>query len=275
MPHILYQNKKIFYRVEGKGRPVLLLHGFAENGNIWNLQVEKLKRNYCVIIPDLPGSGQSEILEGKCTLNDYAEVVKAIVDKEIFKNEKTIFSLIGHSMGGYIALAFAEKYPEVLSSLGLFHSSTFADNEQKIETRKKGIDFIKKNGTEAFLKTSSPNLFSDQTKKERPELIQKLFNISKNISPDALIQYYEAMILRPDRTSVLRSFSKPILFITGTHDTAVPLQASLQQCHIPAITSVHIFKNSGHMGMWEEAELSTYYLENFLNDLLRLPNTTK
>ena len=271
MPYILFQNKKIFYRVEGKGKPVVLLHGFGEDSNVWNEQVKALKENYCVIIPDLPGSGQSEILNGNCTLNDYAEVVKAIADEVVFKNEKENidqFCLIGHSMGGYITLAFAEKYPEVLNSFGLFHSSTYADDEAKISTRKKGIDFIKKNGAEAFLKASIPNLFSEQTKKEHPELISQLFDIAKTISPAALIQYYEAMILRPDRTSVLQSFTKPILFIIGKHDSAVPLEVSLQQCYLPAISSVHILQHSGHMGMWEEEKLSTSYLEKFLYDFV-------
>lgn len=269
MPHILFQNKKIFYRKEGKGKPVLLLHGFGEDGNIWNKQIEILKKNYCLIIPDLPGSGQSEMLDGNCTLEDYAEVVKAIADEIIFQKENQHqFCLIGHSMGGYITLAFAEKYPGILNSFGLFHSSSFADDDQKIEIRKKGIDFIKKNGSEAFLKTAIPNLFSEQTKKMRPVLIEQLLNISKNISPEALIQYYEAMITRPDRTSVLRSFSKPILFIIGKYDTVVPLHSSMQQCHLPAISSVNILQYSGHIGMWEEEELSNLCIEKFLTDFL-------
>lgn len=267
MPTIHFQNKRIFYRAEGKGNLVLLLHGFGEDGNIWNGQLEKLQENNLVIVPDLPGSGQSEILEGDCSLADYAQLIKAIIDKEMIGNEISTFSLIGHSMGGYITLAFAEKYPELLNSFGLFHSSAFSDDERKKEIRKKGIEFITKNGAEAFLKTSIPNLFSEKTKKEKPWLIEELLIIAKNISPEALIQYYRAMILRPDRTAVLRSFSKPVLFIIGKQDTAVPFAASLQQCHIPAISSIHILNDSGHMGMWEEYALSTSYLENFLSNL--------
>lgn len=266
MPYILFHNKKIFYRTEGKGKPVLLLHGFGEDGNIWNKQIKTLKENYCLIIPDLPGSGQSEMLDGKCTMKKYAEVVKAIEDEIILKKgNQNQFCLIGHSMGGYITLAFAEKYPETLNSFGLFHSSAFADDEQKIVTRKKAIDFITNNGTEAFLKTSIPNLFSNQTKTERPQLIGQLLNISKNISPEALVQYYEAMILRPDRTHVLRTFQKPILFIIGKYDTAVPLNLSMQQCHLPSVSFVNILQHSGHLGMWEEEELSNSFLEKFLD----------
>lgn len=266
MPDILFRNKKIFYRVKGQGKPVLLLHGFGEDGNIWNKQVTSLSKNFCLIIPDLPGSGQSEMLEKSCTMKDYAEVVKAIANEAIFKNKKNLrFSLIGHSMGGYITLAFAEKYPKLLNSFGLFHSSAFADDEQKKITRRKGIEFIKRNGSEAFLKTSLPNLFSEQTKKERPELVNQLLVISKNISPEALTQYYEAMILRPDRTLVLKTFSNPVLLICGKYDTVVPLDVSLKQSQIPAFTFLHILQHSGHVGMWEESKLSSSYLGEFLS----------
>lgn len=244
---------------------VLLLHGFGEDGNVWNPQFDLLKQHHFVIIPDLPGSGQSEMLDGSCTLGDYAEVVKAIVEEEFSKNQKSTFSLIGHSMGGYITLAFAEKYAGMLDSFGLFHSSALADDEQKKETRRKGIDFIKNNGAEVFLKTSIPNLFSEKTKTEKPELVEKLLSIAMHVSAAALIQYYNAMILRPDRTLVLKTFSKPVLFIIGAHDTAIPLQASLQQCYLPAVSAVHILKNSGHMGMWEEEKEADNYLEDFLN----------
>ena len=268
MPYINFQNKKIFYRVEGKGKPVLLLHGFGEDGNIWNKQINALKENNLLIIPGLPGSGQSEMLDGKATIEDYADVVKAIADDAIFKKEiGNQFCLIGHSMGGYITLAFAEKYPSLLNSFGLFHSSAFADSDEKIAVRKKAISFIKENGTEAFLKTMIPNLFSEETKKSRPELAEQLFNISKNISPEALIQYYHAMIKRPDRVSVLKSFSNPVLFIIGKDDTVIPLQSSLEQCHIPAISTIHILQHSGHEGMWEEENSSNEFLKDFLQNL--------
>lgn len=265
MPFIEYKHKKIFYRIEGEGRPVLLLHGFAENGNIWNRQINGLKEKHLFIIPDMPGSGNSEMLEGEVFLEDYAEIIKVIFD-EIISKKHSQFCMIGHSMGGYITLAFAERYSEILNSFGLFHSSAFADNAAKIATRKKGIEFIQKNGTAAFLKTSIPNLFAEETKLKKPELIQQLFNLAKDISPAALIQYYQAMMARPERVSVLETFKKPVLFMIGKNDTAVPLDASLQQCSIPVISIIHILENSGHMGMWEEEKHSNKYMDKFLSD---------
>jgi pimeloyl-ACP methyl ester carboxylesterase len=269
MKQLVFQNKKIFYRTGGKGKPVILLHGFAEDGNVWNYQLEKLREKFYVIVPDLPGSGKSEIMEGEISIEDYAEVVKAIVDVEVINNEnhisvKNLFALIGHSMGGYITLAFAEKYPGLLNAFGLFHSTAYADDDAKKEIRRKGIEFIKSNGAAAFLKTTTPNLFSEKTKKENPELVEKLMEQSKGFSSESLIQYYEAMIQRPERTSVLKSFDQPILFIMGKHDTAVPLQSSLEQCYLPSVSYIHILQNSGHMGMWEEKDKASEYLLNFL-----------
>ena len=267
MKQVSFRNKKISYQTEGIGNPVMLLHGFAEDGRIWNYQVENLKKSYRLIIPDLPGSGKSEMLNGEVTLSDYAEAIKVIVDEEIVLENETQFTMIGHSMGGYIMLAFTEKYPELLNGMGLFHSSSFADDEQKTETRRKGIDFIKKNGPELFLKNTTSNLFSEKTKLEAPELIEKLIALSKNFSGEALIQYYEAMIKRPDRSAVVKSFKKPVLMISGIYDNAVPIQSSLSQAYLAAVTYFHILKRSGHMGMWEEEAASAKCLENFLNAL--------
>src|SRR5258708_17986310 len=159
MRQILFRNKKIFYRAGGKGKPVILLHGFAEDGNIWNYQFKKLKENFFVIVPDLPGSDLSETLEGKILIEDYADVIKAIADRELLNETQNQFTLIGHSMGGYITLAFAEKYPDLLNGFGLFHSTAYADDDAKKEIRRKGIEFIKNNGVDLFIKNTVANLF--------------------------------------------------------------------------------------------------------------------
>ena len=268
MKHIIFRDKKIFYRAEGKGKPVMLVHGFAEDGNIWKYQVEKLREHFRLIVPDMPGSGKSERLDGEIFLEDYAEVLKAIVDKEIAgteAGEENLFTLIGHSMGGYITLAFAEKYHRALRAFGLFHSSAYEDDEAKKNIRRKGIEFIRNNGAPAFLRTTTPNLFSKKTKECNPELVEELIEETKYFSPESLIQYYEAMIQRPDRTHVLKTFPKPVLFIIGKYDNAVTLQASLQQSHLPAISDIHILQNSAHIGMWEERDKSTQSLFSFLD----------
>lgn len=262
---LIYQNSAVYYRVTGAGQTVVLLHGFGEDSTIWQPQIDFLKAHFRLIVPDIPGSGQSEFIPG-ANIETYAEIVKLIIDNEVQKCplQGAEGALIGHSMGGYITLAFAEKYPQYLNSFGLFHSSAFADNEEKKDTRRKAIEFIKANGTHAFLKLTTPTLFAKAFTEEHAEKITALIEQGKNFTNAALIQYYNAMINRPDRTATLQNFNKPILFIIGEHDQAIPLQSSLQQCYLPSQSNVNILTRSAHMGMWEEKEKANNLLFNFL-----------
>jgi pimeloyl-ACP methyl ester carboxylesterase len=258
--YITYHSAKIFYRIIGKGKPVVLLHGFGEDGAIWHNQINFLKDHFQLIIPDLPGSGKSEIIPDM-SIEGMAELIKTIIDIELLKQPPQQISLIGHSMGGYITLAFAEKHPHLIDSFGLFHSSAFADNEEKKAARLKSITFIKNNGVYDFLKTSIPGLFL------YPEGYQPCIDLiekAKQFTAEAIIKYYQAMIDRPDRTSVLKKFTGPVLFIIGVHDKAIPFEQSMQQCYLPVQSHIHILRNSAHMGMWEEMDKSNMQLLQFL-----------
>jgi len=270
--NIRYQSSKIFYRTIGKGKPVILIHGFGEDGDIWNKQVGFLKGQFQLIIPDLPGSGHSELIKDM-SIEGMAETIKVILTEE--KIEQC--TLIGHSMGGYITLAIAEKYPELLSSFGLVHSSAFADSEEKKSARLRSIEFINKNGAYDFLRTAIPGLFHPSGRSQRPdgfqqpddltpleESIEQLIEKGRSFTAEALVQYYQAMIGRPDRTHILKTFPRPILFIIGQHDNAVPFSQSLQQCYLPGQSHIHILRNSAHMGMWEETTPLNNFLLGFL-----------
>ncbi len=260
--NISYQNTNINYSIYGIGKPIMLLHGFAEDSSIFDLQINYLKEKYQLIVPDLPGIGKSEILQkNDVQLTDFAAVLKAIVDEEKIK----FFTLIGHSMGGYITLAYADKYSETLNGFGLLHSSAYADDDAKITTRKKAISFIEQNGTAVFLKTSIPNLFYDIEKSK--EDIKSLIEKGEKFDQTVLIQQYNAMISRPDTTSILKTFKEPILFIIGEHDKAIPFELSLQQSHLPQIAYVNILRNSAHMGMKEEPDNINKFLGEFLHAL--------
>jgi pimeloyl-ACP methyl ester carboxylesterase len=237
--------------------------------------VDYLQDKFKLIVPDLPGSGKSEMIDDM-SMEGLAEVIKTIINAEsgnppvIASNAKQegrkAWSIIGHSMGGYITLALVEKYPGLVSAFGLFHSSAFADSEEKKATRRKGIEFINQHGAFEFLKTATPNLFSPVTKEEKPELIDKQVAASDNFLPRALVSYYEAMMQRPDRTRVLKETAVPVLFIMGKYDAAVPVEDTLKQCHLPGKSYIHVLQNSGHMGMLEESEKATLFLDAFLRE---------
>ena len=255
---ILYEGKKIFYRSKGTGKPVMLVHGFGEDGSVWDKQVEKLQNKYYLVVPDLPGSGRSEMINDM-SMEGLAEVLHTIIHEEDIDK----WTVIGHSMGGYIMLALVENYWNHVNAFGLFHSTAYADSEEKKETRKKGIEFIKKNGAFEFLKTATPNLFSPNTKSQTPNLVNEFIAGLADFSADALVAYYEAMMKRPDRTAVLRKTQNPVLFIAGEHDNAIPLNDVLQQCHLPEKSHIHVLKKSGHMGMMEETETANQILQDF------------
>ena len=253
----------ISYRKKGSGKPVVFVHGFGEDGRIWDLIVEDLQNQFTCLVPDIPGSGESIMKRGAWTMDNFAEALKLILDKEKMPSA----TMIGHSMGGYIALAFAERYSDRLNGFGLFHSSAFADNEEKKSTRKRGIQFIEEHGANKFLEQSTPNLFSDIFKTQHPEIVKELVDKYTNFQDGALVHYYQAMMQRPDRTEVLKNSPKPVLFILGEHDTAIPLADGLQQSHMPRLSYIHILSNSGHMGMIEETHKCREILQKFLQDL--------
>ncbi|WP_121352457.1 alpha/beta fold hydrolase [Flavisolibacter nicotianae] len=256
-----YRGKTIVYRTAGSGPVVMLLHGFGEDGTIWEDQFV-LFPGYQLLVPDLPGSGRSETIEDM-SMEGLADAVKALLDSTA--GDTTQVALIGHSMGGYITLAFAEKYPEWLRGFGLFHSTAFADSDEKKETRRKGIRFIRQHGAAEFLKMSTPNLYAEETRKTHPEWIEKQVRDTCNFSGDSLVLYYEAMIRRPDRTAVLKESRVPVLFVMGRHDPAVPLQDGLKQCYLPQKTYIHILEHAGHMGMIEELNQTNQILSQFVN----------
>jgi len=259
---IKINDKKIFYRIKGSGKPVILIHGFGEDSSIWKKQVEFLKDKYQLIIPDLPGTGQSDLVDDMSM-----EGTAGIINSIILEEKIEALPVIGHSMGGYITLALVEKYKNKVSAFGLFHSSAFADSEEKKAARQKGIEFIQQHGAFEFLKTSTPNLFSPLTKENNPASVQAQIDSLSNFSAAALVSYLEAMMQRPDRTEILRKTAVPVLFIMGKYDNAVPLEDGLKQCHLPEKSYIHILQLSGHLGMLEETENSNRILEEFLQEI--------
>jgi len=264
---ITHKHKKIFYRVIGEGPVVVLLHGVPFDGNLWDNQFHAFP-NYKLIIPNLPGSGRSELIDDM-SMEGMAECIKDIIVHETaslyFKSgEPHSVIVIGHSMGGYITLALAEKHPELLNGFGLFHSTAYADTDERKEGRKKTIEVLKEKGTGEFVKNSLPNLFSPATKEQNSKLIEDQILISQKFSTEAIISYQTAMMQREDRSRVLKDANVPVLFVFGQYDNIVSLKDGMEQCSFSNQSVVHILESSGHTGMKEEPQKTNQILQKYL-----------
>ncbi|HCL06523.1 MAG TPA: alpha/beta hydrolase [Chitinophagaceae bacterium] len=275
----------LHYTIYGEGIPVVLLHGFGEDSSIWNRQVEVLQDHCRLIVPDLPGTGSSHwnAVNGEWSmLNkgqnphspftiDHSGLTPSIdsladsIQHLLLQENIQSCYLLGHSMGGYISLAFAERFPSMLKGFGLIHSTAFADSDEKKKNRLRGIELMKQYGGYSFLKTTFPNLFGEAFKKTNPEAIEQLIEQAAGFSTPSLQAYYYAMMNRPDRTHVLKGNPLPVLFVLGTEDVAAPLNDVLQQTHLPLISYIHILDGVGHMGMWESTERLNELLISFIH----------
>ena len=265
---IKYRGKRLSYRSRGEGLPVVLVHGFGEDSRVWDAQLDALK-DYHLIVPDLPGTNRSEMIDDMSMEGMAAALERLIVHETATvyykEGEPGSVVMIGHSMGGYITLAFAEKHPQMLRGFGLFHSSAYADTDEKKQNRRKSIDFIRRNGAFEFLKTAVPNLYYPENRESLSEEIRAHLETTHNFSAEMLVSYYQAMIDRPDRRQVLQDAHVPVLFILGKQDTAVSFDDGLEQSHIPRSSYVHILESSGHMGMREQTEEANEHLQKYLD----------
>jgi pimeloyl-ACP methyl ester carboxylesterase len=239
--------------------PIVFLHGFCEDSSMWNDFLLDFPDNYLLCI-DLPGFGKSSPQIG-CSLQDMASIVNTIIEKIDIK--KCV--LIGHSMGGYVALEFAKKYPEKVDGLGLFHSQPFADSAAKKESRRKSIDFIQKNGSVYFVKQLIPKLFAPRFDSKSSLTISKLIFASSNYPPDGIINALEAMINRVDNADVLKQASFPVLFIVGAEDITIPKENCFDQLAFPNISKIHVLSGVGHMGMFEAKPACILAVKNFID----------
>lgn len=258
---IPYQDVSGFYSDEGNGTPLVLIHGFCEDSSVWNDFKKNLSRKFRVLVPDLPGYGNSALPKETLTIEWMADFVYAMLEKENISNP----IIIGHSMGGYITLALAEKHPQLPQKIGLFHSHAFADDEEKKKGRQKGIEFVEKNGTRDFVNELVPNLFAEKFRAEHKATVERQKAYALTYPAETITAGLKAMLLRPDRTHVLKEFKKPVLFLLGKEDKAIPYGKSLEQCQYPAISSVRILEHVGHMGMLEEPEKTVEIVEEFAN----------
>jgi len=259
--NIFIDNFRISYSIQGNGPALILLHGFCEDSSMWDVFKVAFLKDYSVICPDLPGFGLSDARE-QISMENMAAAINEILEKE----EIDSCCFVGHSMGGYVAMAFAELYPKKLSGLCLFHSHPFADTDDKKENRKKTIDFMRRWGSGAFVAELIPKLFKKDFALKNTELVLSMIRKAEKYPQTGIIAATNAMIERPDRSEIIRHLKCPQLFIIGEYDEAIPADFSIAQKSLRP-DSISYTLPIAHMGMFEAEYETKQIISSFLQGL--------
>ena len=258
------QKQIIFYEDDGKGFPVLLIHGLAEDHTYWNGVKKHLASKFRIITPDLPGWGKSSLPENFKNIDEFADSIKTILDFE--KITKCI--LIGHSMGGYVVLNFAKRFNDYLSGIGLFQSSALADDEEKQLNRLKVADFVMRIGVAPYINELYDGLFAKRFYIEEQTKLTALKNYAYGFSSQTIKASVMAMKDRPDSLSVLKNAKYPVLFVIGEEDNAAPPPKMFSQSCLPDLSVVYFIHEVGHMAHIENETEASTCIENFLEFVL-------
>lgn len=247
----------IFYQDEGKGSAVVLLHGFLENSSMWNAVKEELVKTHRVISIDLLGHGKTECLGYVHPMDMMAEAVHFVLKS--IRIRRAI--MIGHSMGGYVSLAFAEKFPSYLKGLCLMNSTALADSKERQELRARANKMVQTN-FENMVRMSVSNLF----KPESLKLFSKEVDLIKKEALSTPVQGYiaaqEGMRIRPDRTSVVKNASFPVFYVIAEEDPVLDLETTVQEAQENHAN--HIVLEGGHMSHVENKDKLIASLKSFV-----------
>jgi pimeloyl-ACP methyl ester carboxylesterase len=237
--------------------PLVLIHGFCEDASLWNTLAPHLTEIPVVAI-DLPGFGGSDVPESP-VMAEYAGAVIAVLD-HLAVNRCV---LVGHSLGGYTALAFAAGWGDRLAGLGLFHAHPYPDHADRKAVRMRGIAMLEAGKRNLFVAQLFPNLFTTAFALKHPEILQKMVETGQRQSAEGISAALLAMMSRLDHQETLRTTSYPVLFLLGDEDGLVPLTEAWKAALLPDFTSITILPNVAHMGMFEAPEASAAALMAF------------
>ncbi len=245
----------IYYKERGEGSVLILLHGFCENHKIWDEVIAKLSLHVRVITLDLPGFGKSPILKHQFTLKEVGQAIIELITRLGISK----CAIIGHSLGGYVALSAAEARPDLFLGLCLFHSTAQADTGEKKINRDRVMEFVKKNGVQPFIETFIPGLFFQKDYQK----IGKVYQAASKTSKKAIIYYSQAMRDRPDMINFLSSFPNKTLFIAGEHDSFISVSSLSEQSKRARNGKLEVLTKTGHMGMLEDSKATINILKDF------------
>lgn len=254
-----FENGQLNYSLSGDGKAVVLLHGFLEDISIWNDFSNKLSDKYKVISIDLPGFGKSSVFSETHTMEFMAKAVNHILDRE---NVDTSV-ICGHSMGGYVSLAFAELFPQKLRGLVLFHSQAAADSDEAKVNRSRTIEIVNSNHSE-FIHAFIPTLFAGKNVEIFSDEIDRLQKVSAKTKKEGITAALSGMKDRKDSLKLISEADYPVYFIVGKQDSKIALPLIMEQIKLPKNSEALLLENVGHMGFIEAREITYKALKHFI-----------
>lgn len=252
-------DSNIAYKEEGQGETLLLIHGFCGSSNYWDKVIPKLSESFRVIAIDLPGHGESTDRDSLQEIDQYAFIVKSFLEAK--KIEKV--TMFGHSLGGYITLAFAESFSQYLNGFSLIHSTGFPDSVEAKEGRTASAEKIDKDGIHPFIDALVPKLFAPDNVHSHKQSVEEVKKIGYEVLPKGAKNALKAMKDRKDRTKVLENTELPVLLVAGECDQLIPAEKTFTASG-ENIKQV-VIKGAGHMSMYEAPEELGNAILTYLN----------
>lgn len=261
---ITFQSQPIYYKSEGLGNVIVLLHGFLESLEIWNDFSRELSTSFQVVTIDLPGHGESGNLEEIHSM----ELMAASVDAVLTHLKVEQYVVAGHSMGGYVAIHLAEKHPGKVKGFGFFHSHADADTAEGKQNRDRVITILRKNYI-SWVNQFIPDLFAEKNKSLYPEQIKYLETIAGKMKAPSIIAAQIGMRDRESKLAFLAAAPQPVFFIIGKDDNKMPVSKVLEQSVLPKHCEVLMLADVGHMGFIEAKETTLNFLHSFASRIYK------
>lgn len=250
------------YSEQGQGLPLILLHGFPFNSTLWREQARSLSDACRLIMPDLRGFGQSEAAEGTYAMALMAQDVLNLMDKLELEQA----AIMGHSMGGYVALALWNLAPQRFSAFGLIASHAWADSEAQRQGREQLIEQVSARGAAAVIDAMLPRLFVPNLPEDEP-IREQARLMMQAARPTSLMSAIRGMMYRPDSSALLPRINVPALILCGDSDPIVPLARAEEMARLLPEATLITIENAAHMPMLEQPQATAFALRTFLSTL--------
>lgn len=257
--NVVFRNGTVSYTDQGKGRALVLLHGFLASSEIWKPLAGDLARAYRIIAIDLPGHGNSGCFGYAHSMELMAQAVKAVLDSLKLKK----YILVGHSLGGYVALAFAEMFPDCVKGMALLHCTAYPDTSDKRDDRNRALNLILRNRN-VYTRKAVEELFAPRNRKYMKEDIALARRIARNTPRQGMAAALIGMRDRQGRDIVLGLVDYPVMSVIGGLDTVVPGEHLLEQAALIRHPTVLCLEHAGHMGFLESRRTFLKALRRFL-----------